>query len=177
MAFMLLSSAMPFYGANRMKTIKRILNNKYAFRGKRWNTISTQAKEFIQQLLVPDPEERLDAEAALQSAWLQQEGVANHANGTTEWMLSAEEEEMVRACLLKYARYPKLKKMVFRYRHTCVDTHAIPNSHTVCDPYHRHSWSWLISPAAMRLVSYVNSLRSTILDTTDPFGLKSFASR
>ena len=120
MAFMLLSSAMPFYGANRVKVIKRILNNKYAFRGRRWTTISSEAKDFIQKILVPDPEERWDPETALQSPWLQQ--MAGHGtgenngggsgSGTTQWTLSAEQEEMVRASILKYARYPKLKKMV-----------------------------------------------------------------
>lgn len=117
MAFMLLSSAMPFYGANRVKVIKRILNNKYAFRGRRWTTISPAAKDFIRKILVSDPEERWDPETALQSEWLQSKagGETNGGGGgggTTQWTLSSEEEEMVRVTLLKYARYPKLKKMV-----------------------------------------------------------------
>ena len=131
-AFMLLSSSMPFYGKDRMHVVKRILNNKYHFKARRWQRVSDPAKQFIQSLLVADPEERPTAEQALESAWLKRqlelENVAMSTKGG--WTLRAEEEEMVRAAMLKYARYPKLKKMVriCLYR-SCVDGLLVDDQH------------------------------------------------
>lgn len=128
---MLLSSSMPFYGKDRMRVVKRILNNKYAFKGRRWIDISDDAKDFITALLVADPEERMNAETALQSAWLKNyaspspaaatPAVDTTVNGTLPDPVNstppmqtvlAKEEELAHAAMLRYATYPKLKKMV-----------------------------------------------------------------
>ena len=71
--------------------------------------MSPEAKEFISDLLVLDPDQRADAERALGSAWLNIQSAAS----TTSTMCTprAEEEEMARSAMLKYASYPKLKKM------------------------------------------------------------------
>jgi serine/threonine protein kinase len=88
--------------------MKKILNNKYSFKGKRWKRVSPEAKSFISDLLVLDPDERADAESALGSAWLNLQSAAPTSTTSTP---RAEEEEMARSAMLKYAGYPKLKKM------------------------------------------------------------------
>ena len=67
--------------------------------------MSSKAKEFVQQLLVLDPDKRIDAESALGLAWLNLEG-------KTSTSLREKEEELARDSILRYASYPKLKKMV-----------------------------------------------------------------
>ena len=120
MAFMLLSSAMPFYGKTRPHVIKRIIHGKYHFKARRWAQVSQEAKQFIVDLLVADPYQRLDAETALKSNWLSKHSINNMVarqsdNGQpldpTKLVFTVE-EEMVVAAMRKYAKYGKLKKMV-----------------------------------------------------------------
>ena len=70
MAFMLLSSQMPFYGRKRSQIIEQIMEGKVEFKGRKWKRVSRQAKAFVEDLLVVDPDERVSAEEALQSQWL-----------------------------------------------------------------------------------------------------------
>ena len=109
MAYMLLSSAVPFYGNDRKQVIKEILANHYVFKGRRWKRTSIQGKDFIRDLLVLDPEERADAESALESAWMRLH--QRFASGARRAPLS-EEEELARSSMQRYAGYSKLKKMV-----------------------------------------------------------------
>jgi len=103
--FMLLSSQMPFYGRKRRHIVEQILNAQFDFRGRRWKRISKQAKAFIEDLLVLDPEDRCDASTALRATWL------NRRFAATTRGPDAEEESMARAAMLRYAGYTKLKKM------------------------------------------------------------------
>ncbi|KAL3935780.1 MAG: hypothetical protein SGBAC_008769 [Bacillariaceae sp.] len=104
-AYMLLSSQMPFYGRKRRHIVEQILNCQFDFRGRRWKRISNPAKAFIEDLLVLDPEERSDAQSAQSSSWLNKRFAA-----TTRDPLQ-EEENMARSAMLRYAGYTKLKKM------------------------------------------------------------------
>eukprot|EP00980_Cylindrotheca_fusiformis_P002965 scaffold683_cov124-Cylindrotheca_fusiformis.AAC.34 len=104
-AYMLLSSQMPFYGRKRHHVVEQILNCQFDFRGRRWRKISEQAKAFIEDLLVSDPDDRLDAQNAMSSSWLNRRFAA-----TTREPLQ-EEENMARSAMLRYAGYTKLKKM------------------------------------------------------------------
>jgi len=109
-AFMLLASALPFYGRDRASVVQRIMANKYSFRGKRWKAVSSQAKNFVRALLVSDPDKRADAESALKLAWLAHfDRQSNHKNKLAD--LREEQEQLARASMLRYAGYPKLKKM------------------------------------------------------------------
>lgn len=105
-AYMLLSSQMPFYGRKRRHIVEQILNCQFDFRGRRWKKISDQAKTFIEDLLVLDPDDRLEAQNALSCTWLNRRFAA-----TTRDPLH-EEENMARSAMLRYAGYTKLKKMV-----------------------------------------------------------------
>jgi calcium-dependent protein kinase len=103
--YMLLSSQMPFFGRKRRHIVEQILNCQYDFRGRRWKRISQQAKNFIEDLLVFDQEDRVDATEALASTWLNKRLAA-----TTRGPLQ-QEEAMARQAMLRYAGYSKLKKM------------------------------------------------------------------
>lgn len=109
-AYMLLASALPFHGKQRKDVIRKILKNKYSFKYKRWRNVSDQAKDFIVDLLVLDPDERADAEKALGSPWLN----PGEKGSSVSVAASAEEEaeELAKESIVRYSSYPKLKKMV-----------------------------------------------------------------
>jgi calcium-dependent protein kinase len=114
-AFMLLSSSMPFYGKDRVQVIKRIIRGKFQFTSKRWRNISTPAKGFVERLLRVDPEERPTAEQALQYAWIDQD--------FDDYGTAPDEDAMdnIQAAIQSFAGYGKLKKlalMVIAYKST-----------------------------------------------------------
>lgn len=124
-AFMLLASSLPFYGRKQSDVVQKILANEYAFKGRRWKRASREAKAFIRDLLVLDPEERADAETALGSVWLSLH--QRSAPATAGHALHADEEEMARSSMLRYAGYPKLKKMVSSNQHVAIEKPFIAN--------------------------------------------------
>lgn len=115
-AYMLLSSQMPFYGRKRQHIVEQILGGKYDFRGRRWRKIGTPAKYFVRDLLVVDPDERLDAERASSCVWLNKRFAAT-VRGPRESEIRQAKNSMTR-----YAGYTKLKKMalmIVAHRSTC----------------------------------------------------------
>ena len=115
-AYMLLSSQMPFYGRKRQHIVEQILGGKYDFRGRRWRKIGEPAKDFVRDLLVIDPDERLDAERASSCVWLNKRFAAT-VRGPRE-----KEIRSARKSMTRYAGYTKLKKMalmVVAHRSTC----------------------------------------------------------
>ena len=106
-AFMLLSSSVPFYGADTATIAAKIIKGKFKFQGSRWKwQISNHAKDFVRELLVVNPDERPDAEEALGCAWLNMRMLA------TSRVPNAREEEMALSSLLQFAGYTRLKKLV-----------------------------------------------------------------
>ena len=105
-AYMLLSSQMPFYGRKRHNIAEQILQCKYDFKGRRWKRISPQAKAFVEDLLVVDPDERATAEEAAASIWL------NKRFGASARAPTEEELATTMASLSSYSHYSKLKKLV-----------------------------------------------------------------
>lgn len=115
-AYMLLSSQMPFYGRKRQHIVEQILGGKYDFRGRRWRKIGAPAKDFVRDLLVADPDERLDAERASSCVWLNKRYSAT-VRGPKECEILQAKRSMTR-----YAGYTKLKKMalmIVAHRSTC----------------------------------------------------------
>lgn len=104
-AYMLLSSQMPFYGKKRRHIVELIMDCKYDFKGRRWKRCSKQAQGFVEDLLVVDPEDRATAGSAYRSTWLNRRQMATVRNP------HAEENEKAQQSLLKYAGYSKLKKV------------------------------------------------------------------
>ena len=67
---------------------------------------------FIIRLLVSDPDKRADAETALKLPWIAQQSTnPNGAASAKVVDISAEQQALVRAAMLRYAKYPRLKKM------------------------------------------------------------------
>mmetsp|Transcript_34563 Transcript_34563/g.83468 ORF Transcript_34563/g.83468 Transcript_34563/m.83468 type:complete len:858 (-) Transcript_34563:103-2676(-) len=114
-AFMLLSSSLPFYGKTRAHVVRRILQGKYAFKGRRWKEISPEAKAFIESLLVHDPAARPTAGDALEHEWLKEDFAIDGTQVSTAIM------DQVQACIQTFASYSRMRKLallVISYRST-----------------------------------------------------------
>ena len=104
-AYMLLSSQMPFFGRKRKQIVHSIMKGTFDFKGRRWKRLSAQSKEFVRSLLVVDPQERLDADEALSAVWLNRRLTATVRNPYEE------ELEGATNSIVRYSNYSKLKKM------------------------------------------------------------------
>ncbi|XP_072524035.1 serine/threonine-protein kinase H2 [Salminus brasiliensis] len=69
-SYILLSGSMPFDQRSRPRLFRAILRGSYSFHGEPWNSVSNQAKDFIERLLSLNPEQRMTAEQALKHPWL-----------------------------------------------------------------------------------------------------------
>ncbi|KAJ8010288.1 hypothetical protein DPEC_G00073480 [Dallia pectoralis] len=69
-SYILLSGSMPFEDDSRPRLYRAILRGRYSFHGEPWPSVSNQAKDFIERLLVVDPSSRLTATHALHHPWL-----------------------------------------------------------------------------------------------------------
>lgn len=105
LAYMLLSSQMPFYGRRRKEILDKIARCNYDFKGRRWSTVSIPAKNFIKDLLMHDPKERPSATEAKQSIWLNMR--------LTSSVRTATEDDMDAAALSleNYATHKTLQKL------------------------------------------------------------------
>ncbi|XP_053368088.1 serine/threonine-protein kinase H1 homolog [Clarias gariepinus] len=69
-SYIILSGSMPFEQRSRPRLFTAILKGSYSFHGQPWNSISNQAKDFIECLLNVNPQQRMTAEQALRHPWL-----------------------------------------------------------------------------------------------------------
>jgi calcium-dependent protein kinase len=150
---MLLSSSVPFYGKSREDIARKILGNQWGFKPKsRWKKVSSQARQFIEDLLVMNPDERLDAESALGSTWLNPQVVTATTTASMSHVPQLNEETLVITPILRYATYPRLKKMVredairsvlcsvfWTWHLARPRSSSCSPSHSI-DKIHRHSW-------------------------------------
>ena len=77
----------------------------YDFKGRRWAAVSTQAKNFVSDLLQYDPDTRPSAEEAKQSMWLNMKMAAS-VRTTTEGDMDA-----IASSIENYANHPTLQKL------------------------------------------------------------------
>ncbi|CAE7170981.1 CPK22, partial [Symbiodinium pilosum] len=75
--FILLVGYMPFAGNDERKQIQMIRSGNYIVKKDRWAKVSSQASDFVQKLLVVDPDVRMNAPAALEHPWIKN---LEHAN-------------------------------------------------------------------------------------------------
>jgi calcium-dependent protein kinase len=107
MAFMLLSSSLPFYGKSRSHVVRKILHGKYGFKGKRWKTVSPEAMAFVKSLLVHDVALRPTAVQAMEDPWFEKEfGSHSHLS-----IISPAVMDRVQASIETFAGYTRLKKL------------------------------------------------------------------
>lgn len=68
--YTLLCGYSPFRSENVADLIEESRSGRIVFHGRYWKDVSVEAKEFILNLLQPDPSKRLTSEEALQDVWL-----------------------------------------------------------------------------------------------------------
>lgn len=70
-SYFLLCGYPPFDQSDETVEVENILNGEFGFEPEKyWENVSETAKHFIRELLVVDPNQRLDAEKALEHPWL-----------------------------------------------------------------------------------------------------------
>lgn len=114
-AFMLLSSSMPFYGPDRLHVIKKIIKGQFNFSSRRWKYVDTDAKIFVRDLLEMDPNKRPSAYRALKLSWLDRELNDSGEIDMDDLM------DSIQANIDAFSGYSKLKKlalMVIAYKST-----------------------------------------------------------
>mmetsp|Transcript_16724 Transcript_16724/g.31684 ORF Transcript_16724/g.31684 Transcript_16724/m.31684 type:complete len:679 (-) Transcript_16724:4023-6059(-) len=105
LAYMLLSSQMPFYGRTRSEIVEKIKNCEYDFQGKRWMQVSRQAKNFVTYLLQHDSDRRPSAEVARQDFWL------NKKLSSSVRTANEEDMEAVATSIENYATHTMLRRL------------------------------------------------------------------
>jgi len=118
LTYMLLSSQMPFYGRKRREITKKISKSTYDFKGRRWAAISSQAKDFVKELLKQDPSERPTAEEARKSLWV------NARQSSFSSVRTSESMTAVHKSLQHYSTLRTLQKlalMVIAHKSTSED--------------------------------------------------------
>jgi len=108
--YMLLArGAQPFVGKTPKQIVAKVLVGKYSFEGSLWASISDDAKQFIRDLLVVKPDDRMSANEAKQHTWLK------HAteNQVREQAGEVDEEfkQRVRECIVRYAQSGEFLKL------------------------------------------------------------------
>jgi len=115
LAYMLLSSQMPFYGRKRREVVKKISKSTFDFKGRRWSTISSQAKDFVTELLRRDPTERPTAEEARKALWVNT-GQSSFSSMRTEEGMAVVNKSLEHYSTLKVLQ--KLALMVIAHKST-----------------------------------------------------------
>jgi calcium-dependent protein kinase len=112
--YMLLSSHLPFYHEQRQRMIEMIMWVDYSFEKDYWKPISDEAKDFVDELLVLDPDERMDAGEALNHVWLSKEFPKSDRipDQTTA--------DAVQGGLVQYKEVSELKKIALNVRGGCL---------------------------------------------------------
>ena len=60
MAYVLLSGTMPFSEEDNVRLFEQIKNCDWSFKGDCWKKVSKEAMNFVSQLLVKEPEKRIN---------------------------------------------------------------------------------------------------------------------
>jgi calcium/calmodulin-dependent protein kinase I len=87
--FILLSGAPPFYEDDNFVLFEMIKKCDYSFDDEVWNTVSPEAKDLIERILVYDPEKRLNLEQIQSHPWIsktkEQSSKKNILKNMKEW--------------------------------------------------------------------------------------------
>ena len=107
---MLISSEKPFADRKRRKMIDKIMRAAYTMKGPVWEGISAEGKDFVNNLLIVDPKERLNATGALAHDWLQK------ANSLSDAAPSEEVVTQLDNSFMAYRESSTLKKLALNVR-------------------------------------------------------------
>lgn len=112
LAFMLMSSSLPFFGKQRREVIARITDGRFYFKSRRWNSMSNEAKEFVKYLLKVDVKSRPSCSDALSHKWFNGlKSAGESANLTSTQVVSSAVMDRVQATMMTFANYSWLKKL------------------------------------------------------------------
>jgi serine/threonine protein kinase len=70
--YILLCGFPPFYGNTDQQIFEKILKAQFDFPSPDWDTISSEAKDFVSRILVLDPSKRPTSEECLKHPWIVQ---------------------------------------------------------------------------------------------------------
>lgn len=104
-AYMLLSSELPFPGSSGPEIAEKIIKSDYSFSGEAWETNSKESKDFISALLVKNPDKRLTANQALRVPWLDSDFVKK--DDKVDDVIRYQ----IKRSLKRFANYSKLKRL------------------------------------------------------------------
>jgi len=68
--YMLLTGTVPFTGKTSKEILNKIKKNSVTYSSKIWKTLTKEANNFIQKILIKDPKNRISAEEALNEPWI-----------------------------------------------------------------------------------------------------------
>ena len=102
-AFELIAGKKPFAAASQLGVIGKIANGEINLNDKKWKDKSPSSKTFVKALIKRDPQQRLNAAAALRHKWIRDIPKSNLSESTT--MRSMGDH------LLKYGEAPTIKKI------------------------------------------------------------------
>lgn len=81
--FIVLFGYMPFTGTEEAQ-VRKIKDGRFQKKKDVWSRVSSKAQDFVEKLLVVDPEKRLSAQQALEHAWIAERDKAEQAHFEAE---------------------------------------------------------------------------------------------
>mmetsp|Transcript_28106 Transcript_28106/g.27915 ORF Transcript_28106/g.27915 Transcript_28106/m.27915 type:complete len:95 (+) Transcript_28106:160-444(+) len=83
MAYYMLTGNPPFHPESDSELFNSIMKDEVLYPQKVWESISPEAKDFIEKLLIKDPSKRMTAEESLEHPWLSDEDISSTARSNT----------------------------------------------------------------------------------------------
>eukprot|EP00249_Psilotum_nudum_P022482 c28533_g1_i1 orf=588-2150(+) len=121
-AYILLCGRRPFWDKTEDGIFKEVLKKKPDFKSKPWPSISASAKDFVQKLLVKDPDARLTAAQALSHPWVREGGEAP----------DIPLDILVLSNMREFVKYSRLKQIALRALASTLDAEEIAD---LCDQF------------------------------------------
>ena len=111
-AFMLLSSSLPFFGNTPPEIAEKIKRGQWSFTRKKWGSKSKESRSFIRTMLMQDSKDRPSATQAMENPWFEMiKGKENQEDDHYDEPISLDVMDRVQATIQTFAGYSHLKKL------------------------------------------------------------------
>ncbi|XP_031566034.1 serine/threonine-protein kinase HSL1-like isoform X3 [Actinia tenebrosa] len=107
LTYIMLSGASPFLGDSDTETFNNISHVDYEFDDEYFKDLSSSSKEFISDLLLKNPRDRMSAEECLKHEWLQEQDDNVDSLATSKSEASRSEAKTRRSTLIKTEAFKK----------------------------------------------------------------------